>query len=237
MPIRLIGLLCGGLLLVSASTAAAADPFKVSVRVEGKSRTLVTQRTVTLADAPITNKNDPEPTHSCNGQTALGALHAGTRGDWAGKFYEGSGFFVDTIKGEQASGNDFFELWVDHRASSLGFCGANLRAGDDVLVIRQSCVYDPKTDQCPPQVTPLGVRVAKRIHRGHVATVRIVDYTPAGKTSPERGATVYVNGRVLGRTNKAGEVKVKGTKTGIARIYAKKKGHARSETVKVRIVR
>lgn len=237
MSIRLIGLLCGGLLLVSASTAAAADPFKVSIRVEGKSRTLVSQRTVTLADAPITNKNDPDPAHSCNGQTALGALHAGTGGDWGGKFYEGQGFFVDTIKGEKPAGNDFFELWVNHRVASVGFCDAKLRAGDDVLVLRQACVYDPKTKQCPPEVRPLGVRVAKRIHKGHVATVRIVSYTPAGKSAPAKSATVYVNGRRLGRTDKSGEIKVKGTRTGVATIYAKEKGHARSETARVRIVK
>ncbi|MFL5847012.1 MAG: hypothetical protein ACJ762_20200 [Solirubrobacteraceae bacterium] len=210
----------------------------MTIRIEGKSnKTLVKERKVTLADAPITNKNDADPSHSCNGQSALGALHAGTGGDWGGSFSEGLGFFVDTIKGQKASGNDFYELWVNHKASSVGFCDAKLGAGDDVLVFRQACVYDPDTQQCPPEVTPLGVRVAKTIKRGTVRTVKIVDYAPSGKATAEAGATVFVNGAKLGKTNKLGQIKVKGTKTGTATIYATKSGHVRSETDSVRIVK
>src|SRR4051794_37699301 len=54
MPIRITGLLCGGVMLLSAASAsAAASPIKVHVRVEGAKKTLVSERTVTLADAPI----------------------------------------------------------------------------------------------------------------------------------------------------------------------------------------
>src|SRR5689334_1251044 len=82
MPIRLTGLLCGAVLLVSAQAAVAAGPFDVSIRVEGKARTLVKERKVTLADAPIIKDGNPE--HSCNGQAAIGALQAGTGGNWTG---------------------------------------------------------------------------------------------------------------------------------------------------------
>lgn len=235
MPTRLISLLCGGLLLVSAASAAAADPFKVSIRVEGKSRTLVPERRVTVADGPIFKDGNPD--HSCNGQSALGALHAGTGGDWGGSYSEGLGYFVDTIKGEKPGGSDFFQLWVNHRESTVGFCDAVMQPNDEVLVLRQSCTYDPETEQCPDEVLPLGIRVAKKIERGRVRTVKVVAYRPNGRARAERGAVVFVNGKRLGRTNRKGRIKVRGTKAGVAKIYAKDKGRVRSETVAVRIVR
>ena len=82
MPTRLIGLLAGGLLLCTTGPALAAQAFDVKIRVEGKSKTLVKERKVTLADAPIIKDGNPD--HSCSGQSALGALQQGTGGNWSG---------------------------------------------------------------------------------------------------------------------------------------------------------
>ena len=235
MPHRLTGLLCGGLLLLFATPSLAAGKFNVHVRVEGKSRTLVTERTVTLADAPIIKDGDPD--HSCSGQAAIGALQAGTQGNWAGTWYEGLGYSADAIMGNKPKAPGYFELWVNHRFSTVGLCDATLKAGDDVLMFVQDCTYVPKLEGCRHPVTPLGLRVAKRLKRGRVRTVRVVDYAANGKATPERGATVYVNGRRLGRTDKRGKITVKGTKLGTAKLYATDKNHARSATESVRIVR
>ncbi|MCW2991496.1 MAG: hypothetical protein JWM73_2090 [Solirubrobacterales bacterium] len=235
MPIRLIGLLCGTALLMSAPAAFAADPFNVSIRVEGKAKTLVKERKVTLADAPFSK--DGDPAHTCNLQTAFGALNAGTGGNWTASWFEGLGYSADTIMGNKPKTPGYFELWVNHKFSNTGLCDSTLKAGDDVLMFVQDCEYVPALQGCKNPVTPLGVRVAKTIKRNTVRTVRIVDYAASGKTTPEAGATVYVNGAKLGRTNKAGTIKVKGTKTGTATIYATDTGHARSETASVRIVK
>lgn len=235
MPIRLISLLCGGVVLLSAGTASAADPFDASIRVEGKARTLVTERKVTLADAPIIKDGNPE--HSCNGQAAIGALQAGTEGNWSGPWFEGLGYSADTIMGNKPAAPGYFELWINGKLSSTGLCDAALAKGDDVLMFVQDCEYVPALEGCKDPVTPLGVRVAERLKRGNVRTVRVVDYDAKGKTTPEAGATVFINGRKLGKTKKDGTIKVKGTKLGIATIYATKKGHARSETDRVRIVK
>jgi len=218
---------------MSAPGALAADPFDVSIRVEGKARTLVKERKVTLADAPIIKDGNPE--HSCNGQAAIGALQAGTGGDWTGSWFEGLGYTADEIKGVNPS-PAYFELWVNHKLSSTGLCDADLERGDDVLMFVQDCEYVPALEGCRSPVTPLGVRVAKIIKRNTVRTIRIVDYAANGRTTPEPGATVFVNGKKLGRTNRQGEIRVKGTKLGVATIYAKDTGHARSETARVRIV-
>jgi hypothetical protein len=130
----------------------------------------------------------------------------------------------------------YFELWVNRKLSSVGLCDAALKKGDDVLMFVQDCVYDPALQACKDPVTPLGLRVPDRMKRGRVHRLRVVDYDAAGKGTPEAGATVFVNGRKLGKTDKAGRIKIKGTKTGVASVYATEKGHARSETVDVRIV-
>src|SRR3954467_7867871 len=82
MQLRLAGLLIGGVLFVSAPAHAANAPIHVRFRAEGPRSTLVSQRTVTLADAAIVK--DGDPAHSCPGQSALGALQAGTGGDRPG---------------------------------------------------------------------------------------------------------------------------------------------------------
>ena len=233
MPTRLIALLAGSLLLGTAVPALAADAFDVKIRVEGKKKTLVKERKVTLADAPVIKDGNPD--HSCSGQSALGALQQGTGGAWAGTYSEGLGYFVSTIKGEKATGNDFFELWINHRLSSQGFCDAKLSAGKSVLVLRQTCVYNPDTQQCPDEVTPLGLHVPTLIKRGKVRTLTVVDYDAKGKATPEPGATVYFNGKPQFKTNKRGQVRFKAKTTGIAEVSAAKKGHVRSEVVSVRV--
>src|SRR3954451_5504391 len=161
MPTRLIALLAGSLLLGTTVPALAAGPFDVKIRVEGKHKTLVNERKVTLADAPVIKDGNPD--HSCSGQSALGALQQGTGGHWSGSYSQGLGYFVSTIRGEKPTGNDFFELWINHRLSSQGFCDAKLVVGQSVLVFRQTCVFNADTQQCPDEVTPLGLRVPTQI--------------------------------------------------------------------------
>ncbi|MDX6665493.1 MAG: hypothetical protein QOG68_1699 [Solirubrobacteraceae bacterium] len=222
-------------MLVSAAGASAAGSIDVKVRIEGAKKTLVQERRVTLADAPIIKDGNPD--HGCNGQTALGALQAGTQGDWDGSWSEGLGYFVSAIAGEKPTGSDFFQLWVDHKASSTGFCDTTLKAGQSVLVFRQSCTYNPDTQACPDTVTPLGLRLPKQLKKGKTGTLTVVEYSEKGKTKPVRGATVKVNDKTLKQTNKDGQLKIKGTKVGKAQFFAVKKGHARSETATLTIVK
>ena len=219
---------------VAATSAVAAGPIKAKIRVEGAKKTLVPTRTVELADAPIIK--DGNPAHSCAGQTALGALQAGTGGDWTGTWFEGLGYSADSIMGFKPAGSDYFELWVDHKLSPVGLCSANLKAGDSVLLFDQHCTYDPKLQACPHPETPLGIRAPRTLKKGHVGTLHVVDYSAKGKATPEAGATVYANGHKLGKTDRHGAVTFKGTTRGRADVYATEKGHARSEVDAVRIV-
>ena len=234
MKTRIVGLLAGGLLLLTSAPALAAASFDVKVRIEGKSKTLVQERKVTLADAPV-NK-DSDPSHGCSGQSALGALNGATGGNWEGSYSEGLGYFVKSIMGEKPTGNDFFEFWVNHKASTSGFCDHMLHAGESVLIFRQSCVYNATTQQCPDEIAPLGIRVPTRIKKNRVRTLTVVEYSAAGKAKPEPGATVYFNGRRAYKTDKKGQVHFKAKTTGVAEVYAAKKGRVRTEVKSVRVV-
>jgi hypothetical protein len=236
MPIRRAGLLCGGALLLCAPVAVAAAPLKVGVRIEGASKTLVTHRTVTLADAPIVK--DGDPSHSCPGQTALGAIQAGTKGDWKGTWSEGLGYFVAEIRGEKPAGSSFFSLWVDNKLSSTGVCQTNLRARDDVLVFVDQCVFDAATQGCKNKsVTPLAIRVPPRARRGHTFQVTVVRYTNSGRAVAQSGAKVYANQKPLrGTTDKRGRLRVKATHSGRVSFFAKHADNAKSEVEKTQIV-
>ena len=235
MPIRLTGLLCGGVLLLSGGLAHAAAPFRVSVRAEAKSKTLIPERVVSLAEGPVIK--DGDPSHACDGQAAIGALQQGSGGDWTGSWSEGLGYFVTAIAGTAPRGGAYFELWIDRKLSMQGICDAKLKSGDDVLFFVQDCEYDPKLEGCANPVTPLGVQVAKEMEKGSVRSIRVVDYAPNGKATAEKGAKVFVNGRSIGRTDGKGRIDVKATKLGKATVHATKAGKVRSETDTFRVVK
>lgn len=236
MKLRIAGLLCGGLLLLSAAVATAA-PFKVGIRVEGARKTLVTQRTVTVADAPIVKDGNPE--HSCPGQSALGAIQAGTRGSWNGFWSEGLGYFVSVIRGERHSGGTFYSLWVNHKLTTTGACQTKLHARDQVLLFVDRCTYDEEKMACTNKpVTPLGLRVTHRARRGSLFTVTVVRYTNSGKTVPQAGARIYANGRRLkGMSGPRGHFVVRATRLGVVKFVARHAGNAKSEVEKTRIVK
>jgi len=236
MPIRFIGLLCGGLLLVSGATAMAG-PINANIRVEGAKHTLVANKSVTLAAAPL-NK-DGDPSHACPGQSAAGALEQGTGGAWSGTYDTGFGdYLVDTIKGEKHPGSpDYWTVWVNHKQSQTGVCQTSLKAGDDVLFFVDRCNYDAATQGCTNKpVVPLGVRVPAVTRVGKSFFVKVVEYSVTGATKPVSGATIYANGKAQPkRTNAKGLLRVSATKAGGVRFEARKANHVRTEFVRTLI--
>ncbi len=234
---RLTSVLCAGLLLATASTAAAASTIPVDVRVEGSHRTLVATRTVELSSAPIVH--DGDPAHACQGRSALGALHAATGGAWAGSWTEGLGYFVSEIRGEAATGSRYFSLWVGNRAATAGLCQTRLHKGDDVLLFVDRCSYDRAARRCRnAPLTPLAIRASRSVRRGRLLTLRVVRYTPGGRALAARGATIRANGRVLRhRTDRHGRLRVRATRAGLVRFRASMAGRVRSAVVSTRIRR
>jgi hypothetical protein len=223
------------MLLFVPAVADAALPAKI--RIEGVHKTLVSERTVTLADAPIVK--DGDASHSCPGTSALGALQAGTNGDWTGKWSEGLGYFVSSIRGEKPAGSSFFSLWVNHRLSTTGGCDTKLKRNDSVLLFVDRCVFDSATNGCKNKpVTPLGVRVTPRVRRGSRFTVSVVRYTNSGRPVPQAGARVFANQRPLrGHTDAKGHLRVRATHVGGVSFFATHTGNAKSETEKTRVLK
>jgi hypothetical protein len=238
LKIRIAGLLCGGLLLLSVAGVAVAAPLKVGIRIEGASKTLVSQRTVTLANAPIVK--DGKPSHSCPGQSALGAIQAGTKGDWNGPWSASLGdYFVNTIRGEKHTGSAFYSLWVNHKLSSTGVCETKMHSGDQVLLFVDRCQFDKAKQACKTKpITPLGLRVTHRVRRGSRFTLTVVRYTNGGRAVAVAGARIWANGRLLkGGTGAHGHFVVRATQLGVVSFYARHTGNAKSEIEKTRIVK
>ena len=71
---------------LAAPSALAGSPATVTVRVLGPAPSytaLIPPTQVTTTTAPVVN--DGEPTHSCSGTSAAGALQLATSGDWEGE--------------------------------------------------------------------------------------------------------------------------------------------------------
>src|SRR5688572_26182356 len=85
--------LAAGLLTLALAPPALAGPT-VTIRVEGKAKTMVEEQRLATPDAPA-----PTSTGTCNGNTALGALHQAVSGDWSGNGTYGTEF-VERIRDE-----------------------------------------------------------------------------------------------------------------------------------------
>jgi hypothetical protein len=206
MPHRLLAVLVGGLLLGFALPAlAAAAPANVTLRVEGSAQTLV-PRTSLRTDNRVVNK-DGVAGHDCTGTSAAGALEIGTAGDWGGSFFTGLGYSVERVLGESHvfPAPDFFELWINNRAQSVGICSAELQEGDDVLFFPARCEVGPPPDfACTnPPVLPLRLIVPSTVAPGAPFNVSVVEIAPDATESPEAGATIE-GGDAAATTNAAG---------------------------------
>ncbi len=179
-------------LLLAVPAAALAAPANVSVRVEGASSTLLPRTAVTTTTTPV-NK-DGEAGHDCSGTSAGGALERATAGNWAASWNSGlSTYFVDSILGEPPGMNQYWYLWVSHKAASTGACGAELQNGDEVLLYVDCftvCRKPLRLSQVPAKAAP-----------GSTAAVLVQEYDmdfsgpPVATSVPAVGATVTVGGQ------------------------------------------
>jgi hypothetical protein len=227
MPHRLLAFLVGGLLLLCAAPALAA-PANVTLRVEGLTQTLV-PRTPILTDNRVVNK-DGVAGHDCTGTSAAGALEIGTAGDWGGSFFAGLGYSVERVFGETHAfpQPDFFSLWINNRSSPVGVCGAELQAGDDVLIFVDRCESDPITFACTnPPVLPLRLIAPSTVAPGTPFDVSVVEIAPDATESQEAGATIE-GGDAPATTNAAGVATVTLGAGGLHALRATKPNRARS---------
>ena len=214
-------------------TPALAAPANVTVRIEGQSTTLVPRTAIRTSTEAVVK--DGDPSHSCSGTAAAGALEQATGGNWSGTWFHPFGYSVERILGESHvfPAPEYFALWINHRSATEGVCGTTteLQEGDDVLFFVDRCVSDPVTFNCTNEpVLPLGLTVPRTVSPGTPFTVTVVQYAPDGTPSPAVGATVQGGDAPAPRTDAGGHAIVTIAAPGPAALRATLANRAPSAT-------
>jgi len=113
------------------ASAAGTGPA-VTVQIKSLTKTLLAPTTEHGETGSITKGGTPKG--KCSGNSALGALDAATHGKWTGKYYASvGGIFVTSILGVKPTGSDFWGVYVNGKASSVGACSIKLHSGEKLL--------------------------------------------------------------------------------------------------------
>lgn len=182
-------------LLVPSSVVAAGVPASVTVRVEGLTETKVPPTILTTTTAPVVK--DGNPSDSCSGTSALGALELATGGNWSGpwetSFHQYSIFTIagETHEFEKSSpANYFWAFWLNNKEASAGACETELQPNDQVLFF-PSCYGT----SCPiPAPTPLAIEAPPTANAGEAVMVTVKQYNSKGEASPAVGANIIGGG-------------------------------------------
>jgi hypothetical protein len=219
--------------LAFGSSALAAGPATVTVRVEGLNETKVPPTQVTTTTAPVVKDGNPE--HFCPGTNAAGALELATAGNWGGEWdggkvsegkFEGLGYAVETIDGEgyPFSGGSFWDLWINNKAEEEhGVCGAEMQSGAQVLLF--PCHYE-EGKECP---NPLGIDAPSSANIGEPVLVKVKKYRGSGEASPAAGATV-TGGAAAAATDSSGDATLTFSSPGEYTLHATAPELVRTET-------
>ncbi len=126
------------LALASAQVATAAAPRavagpKVSITIQGKTKTLLATETVQGRSGSITRGG--APSGKCPADSAQGVLNVATHGNWKGKWYSSyDEYFITGILGDSETTKKYYwSLYVNGKASSKGACEIKLKSGDKLL--------------------------------------------------------------------------------------------------------
>ncbi len=119
-------------LAVAPVTASAATP-KVTVTIQGKTKTLLATETVQTASGWITRGG--APAGKCPAESAQGALNVATHGNWKGTWYSSyHEYFITRILSDtETSKKYYWALYVNGKSSSKGACDVKLKSGDKLL--------------------------------------------------------------------------------------------------------
>jgi hypothetical protein len=221
--------LAAGLLTLALAPPALAGP-SVTIRVEGKGKTMVEEQRLATPDAPV-----PTSTGTCNGNTALGALHQAVSGDWSGNGDFGTEF-VERIRDENypiGATPDGWTFWVNNKEASSGPCDYTAQEGDQILYLVSRCEFDGSTCANPP-VLPLELRAPATASTTTPSEVTVVRYDTGGNAAPVKDARVIGQG-VDATTNADGKASVTFSQPGEVTLKADKPGLVRSAAEEVAV--
>jgi hypothetical protein len=221
--------------LDASAARRAAAPVKVTVRIEGASRTLLPTTTVHVhIGRPVSSGSSR---HACRSKSALGALQAATRGRWSGSWSAGArGYLVPTILGDTESGaSSYWELFVDNVAATTGVCAVRLHSGERLLF---AAVPTAAT------ALPIAIKLLSQPVSRKPFLVQVLYYNVRGAAIPLAGASVTattVNNRPRhhvvsrGETGASGTVELTVSRLGLIELGASKPGYVRAALVAAQV--
>jgi hypothetical protein len=218
----------GAAVLISAAALvgnAAAAGTSMTVRVEGKTRTLLAAKTVRTHTGFITKGG--APSGACPATSAQGALDVATNHRWSGSFSTSyNEYLIKTILGDIESTSKFYwGIWINDRYATTGACEIKLHAGDRVLFAVDSVAHHEH---------PIEFARVKNQRSGHPFGVKLVWFSDAGKNKPLAGARVTGSG-VSAVTNRSGVAKITAAHAGTLKLNATHAGYIRAATLRVHV--
>ncbi|HEY2259816.1 MAG TPA: DUF4430 domain-containing protein [Solirubrobacteraceae bacterium] len=207
------------LVLISAAGALAA---KVNVRIEGKTRTLLSKANVPTRGGFLTRGG--APAGACPATSAAGALNVATKGRWGATFKSSlNDYELTSVLGERwtFTSPNYWAIWVNGKFASVGMCEIKLKRNDHLLFA---------VDPLKHPEHPLRLTAPSRARAGRAFTVTVNWLADNGKGKPLSGV------RIMGATtNKRGRATITATKRGRLRLKASKTGYIRSAVAPVSV--
>jgi hypothetical protein len=227
MTSRSILALGGASLALTVAPGVAQAGQKVSVRIEGATKTLQAARTVTTPSGSITKFGAPAGV--CPGASAAGALNAATNGRWKAKFYSSfNDYLIGSVLGETPNTKTgYWGIWVNNRYATTGACEIKLEPADQLLFA---------VDSVKKHEHPLGIIAPAKTKAGKPFTLKVVSYSDKGKATPLAGAHVRGGGLNL-VSGKRGTVPVTAGAAIKLTYTATDPGYIRSAATTVRITK
>ncbi|MDQ6835679.1 MAG: hypothetical protein M3016_05770 [Actinomycetota bacterium] len=217
-------ILAVALLLASGADALAAGT-RVTVRVEGRTHTLLARTAVRTHAGSITKGG--APAGACSATSAAGALDRATHRHWGGTYASGLGIAVTSIFSERHtfSSSYYWGVWVDNRYAQHGICDLKLHRGEQLLF---AAVPVKGTEH------PTAIRAPRHANSGTLVRFHVVYFDAAGKPRPLAKAQLR-SGTFTTATNQAGVATVTVAKAGRFHFTADKKGYIRAARVTLRV--
>jgi hypothetical protein len=223
--LALSGAVLVSLLALAPAAGASHDPAPVTIRIEGKTKTLLATTDVKTHSGSITVGGAPKG--ACPAKSAQGALDVATDHKWSGKWFgKYDEYEIFTILGDHESGTKYFwEIFVNNVAASAGACEINLKPGDQLLFAAVSV----KGIAYPTAVIAPSHAVANQPFKA-----KVVYYNAKGKAKPLSGAVVSVQGHSA-KTGSSGTITLRPGSAGTFVIDASKSGYVRAAPVTLHV--
>jgi hypothetical protein len=207
-----------------AVASSGAGPT-VTVRVEGRTRTLLGPKAVQTQSGSITQGGAPSGV--CSATSAAGALDVATGHNWSGTFSKSlQNYFITKVLGEYESGKKFFwGIFINNVASTVGVCGIKLNSRDKLLFAAVS-----STSKRPAY--PTALRGPSQVTVGTTFRVRVVYFNASGKARPLARARITGTG-VSVVTNSHGFASIKATTAGTLVLRSSPRGYVRAVPLSV----